>query len=184
VAIWLANLNSLQLQRRALEEKLRVLGERRTVIDALVVTMQDRLNTLLALRDDGLVRAADVVAMQTAFSTMVTTQLELLGDIADTQISMEQQELAIDSYAATLRRDTGQELASVIAALTEASARLPDAERAASIAQSYRAADVQAGEPAAIRYLVNRADAGWQDVEATATVLPGDTISVQVADDF
>jgi protein involved in polysaccharide export with SLBB domain len=179
--LWLANFNSLQLQRRALEEKARTLKERRAVIDALVLTMQDRLDTLLVLRDDGLVRASDVVDVQTAFSTLVATQLELLGDIADTQIAMEQQELAIKSYAATLRRDTGQELATVVAALTEAAARLPQVRRAAEIAQGYQAADA---DPGGVRYQIRRGTADWQDVQATHAVLPGDMVAVRAGVDF
>jgi len=184
LALWLANLNSLQLQRRALTEKARILDDRRKVIDALVVTMQDRLNTLLELRDDGLVRAVDVVDMQSAFSTLITTQLELLGDIADTQIATQQQDLAIGSFAATLRRDIGQERAVVVAALTEAAARLPEAKRAAAVAAAYRAPDAAQDGTRRVQFQITPADPALPEATASTLILPGQSVTAVIPGTF
>jgi protein involved in polysaccharide export with SLBB domain len=183
MAIDLANLGSLHLQRRALDEKARSLTDRRVVIDGLLTTMQDRMTTLLALRDQGLVRVQDVVDMQTAFSTLTTTQLELLSNIADTQIAMQQQDLAISSFAATRHRDIAEELTPVVAALTEAEGRLPGAQRAAAVADAYRTVDTQTGDTAQVRYQISGTDGVLQDATASTMMLPGQSVFVTIMPD-
>jgi hypothetical protein len=184
IALDLANLNALHLQRRALDEKARSLQDRRVVVDGLLATMQDRMTNVLALRDQGLVRVQDVVDMQTAFSTLTTTQLELLANIADTQIAMQQQDLAIGSFAATRHRDIAEELTPIVTALAEAEGRLPDARRAATVADAYRSVDAQTGDAAQVRYQIMATDGVVQDITAATVILPGQSVTAVIGADF
>ncbi len=189
ISINLASLNSMKIQRAALADKAGLLAKQNGLLEETISQMRTRLNDVLTLKGSGLVRAKDLLDLQTAYSSMLITRMQLLEKTASTRIETQQQDLSIESFAATLRSAISQELETVLAQLSEARARRPSARRAAALARAYRdfgaASDSAPQEAPAMQYRVRRAGAeeGAVARETTpqALVMPGDTVMLSLA---
>lgn len=187
VDISLSKMNSLRLQKASLIEKIDVLREQNALMDETISLSRIRLDGFLKLGEQGLVRAQDLQNMQTAYASVVSAQLAVIAEIADTEIAIAQQDLTISSFAPSLHLAISGEMEDVISSLSEANSRLIAAGRAARVAQSYLDIDqtVQ-GEPVVV-YEITRNVSGTRDViKATEAmmVLPGDTITSRSYDEF
>ena len=187
IAINLAAFNSLKLQRVTLAKKSETLAEQKDLIAQTVIPLREQLDNTLTFKQTGLARSADVVSLQTAYATLLSTQLSQLTDIADTDLSIQQKDLEIQNFAASLRHDLSLELEAVVAVLGESEGRLTEARRAANIAEGYRGASSASAILPRVRYDIRQArseGAGLREVQADSIVMPGDMIVVSVVEQF
>jgi protein involved in polysaccharide export with SLBB domain len=181
LAINLASYSSLRLQAQASADRLDALRQRQAIISDTVAALGAQLQKILDLKDEGLVRAQDVLNAQTAVSEATSTQLEVLDSIAATEVERHRQELAIENFASALRTELQTDLEATRTQLLQAMARLGPARRAAEISVSYRQRDPGTEAPGPATFALVRRDVyGARDATVTEETLlmPGDRLVV------
>lgn len=179
------------LEQDSLTDKIVVLSEQQTILDDTIAQAQTRLDRLSTLKDSGLVRIQQIENFQTSLSALLTARLDLLAELTDTRIALELRELDSRNFASRARGQLSDRLEEVLAQLTEAESRRLAARRSAQVAQRYL--DQEGGSITSgvadtlIVYEITRV----QDGTATVTeagpktlLLPGDTVTLRLIDDF
>lgn len=137
IATDLASLNLMKLELQALIERAATLKQREGLIGETIRLLQNRLDDILKLQESGLVRTDMVINLQSALSTAISSQLEILVAISDTGIEIERQRLKISNFAERQRTAASEALESVRSELLSVRARLESARRAAAVAEAY-----------------------------------------------
>ncbi|MFC2968272.1 polysaccharide biosynthesis/export family protein [Acidimangrovimonas pyrenivorans] len=172
----LAEANSDKLQGQALAEKITKLGAQLDVLDGSIAETKAQLEKLQSLRDRGLARQSDYVALQTSYSSMLSSRIDLLISLGDTQVSLERQNLKLNNFAASTRSDVLGKLDSVQSQLATLYARRGGERRSAELAQGYVGDAVYQAEPD-VTYAIGPS----KQATATTVLAPGDTLIVSVA---
>jgi len=177
----LASLNVKDLEIQALRERISTLQQREALIGETIKVLQDRLDDILKLRESGLVRTDSVINLQSALSTAMSSQLEILVAISDSRIEIERHMLEISNFAARQRTAASEALESVRTELLAVEARLDTARRAAAVAAVYEggndASDIRVTPEVAI---FRRENDETMEISANLgdPVLPGDMLVV------
>lgn len=178
----LATLNSLTLELQALRERDRVLERRGELIGETIALLRARLDDILKLQESGLVRTQNVIDLQAALSTAMSSQLEIVVAASDTKIEIERKALEISNFAASRRTSASDALETVRTELALVRSRLDTARRSASIARTFQAGMGPAAAPPALSVIRLRDGAAAElPVAPDDPVLPGDTLVVMMA---
>lgn len=185
VALNLATWNSLGLRREALIRQAAAYEEQHALVEESLAYLGAQVEGIRSLREQGLARESDLVDLQTAYATMLSSRVALLGAMADNDTAILQQDLAIQSFASSRRGELGRELELVRGELAEARSREDEARRAATIAASYRGTEEIADDEPRLLYEIRTGGSGeLRTVGPGTPVRPGDMIVVSLIEDF
>lgn len=185
LALHLTRWNSLALQREALVRQTAAYEEQRVLVEANLDQLAAQLQNVRSLRESGLARESDLLDLQAAYATLLSSRVALLSAIADTETRILQQDLEIQSFSSNLRSNLGRELEAVRGELSQARSREDEARRAAAVAAAYKGTGHNEMEEPSLLYEIRRGgDGDLQPADPSTEVLPGDVVVVSLIEDF